>query len=319
MTTLSRNILCGFLSAFPAAVFACDLCSVYNAPLSHGIVEQGWHLAVAEQFTHFDTLLLDGHQVPNPARQRLNSSVTQVAVGYHFTDRVGLQLNLPYIHRSFRRAEGDAVEHGTESGLGDISLSGNVHLLRRDDEKQSILWNLMAGVKFPTGSPSRLREELEEEEPEPGDLESGIHGHDLALGSGSYDEIVGSEVYFRRHRWFGTVAAQYAIRSRGEYGYRYANDLTWAGGPGAYVVYGEEWTVGLQALVSGETKSKDHLGGETAEDTAITSVFIGPRLSISWMAKLSAELSVGIPVDIQNSALQAVPDYRVQGAFILRF
>ncbi len=319
MTALSRNILCGFFATLSTSVFACDLCSVYNAPLSHGIVEQGWHLAVAEQFTHFDTLLLDGHEVPNPARQRLDSSVTQVAVGYHFTDRVGLQLNLPYIHRSFRRAEGDAVEHGTESGLGDISLSGNVHLLRRDDEKQSLLWNVMAGVKFPTGSPSRLREELEEEEPAPGDLESGIHGHDLALGSGSYDGIVGSEVYFRRHRWFGTVAAQYAIRSRGEYGYRYANDLTWAGGPGAYLVYGEEWTVGLQALVSGETKSKDHLKDEAAEDTAITSVFVGPRLSFSRMARCSAELSVGIPVDIKNSALQAVPDYRVQGAFILRF
>ncbi len=34
---------------------------------------------------------------------------------------------------------------------------------------------------------------------------------------------------------------------------------------------------------------------------------------------MTALSSDDIPVDIQNSALQAVPDYRVRGAFILRF
>ena len=50
----------------------------------------------------------------------------------------------------------------------------------------------MAGVKFPTGSTSRLREETQEGAGQEGPIASGIHGHDLTLGSGSYDGLVGT-------------------------------------------------------------------------------------------------------------------------------
>src|SRR5205823_6450459 len=46
----------------------------------------------------------------------------------------------------------------------------------------------LAGLKFPTGDSSRLKEEFHEVEI-PGAPESGIHGHDLTLGTGSYDGI----------------------------------------------------------------------------------------------------------------------------------
>ena len=49
------------------SAFACDLCGVYNAPLAHGVVEQGFHVSVAEQFTHFGTLQFESHEVPNEA------------------------------------------------------------------------------------------------------------------------------------------------------------------------------------------------------------------------------------------------------------
>lgn len=298
---------------------ACDLCSVYNAPLSHGIIVQGWHVSFAEQFTHFGTLQLDGSKVANSAHQWMDSSISQMAVGYHFTDRIGIQVNLPYIHRSYRRAEGENIEKGNESGSGDVSLSGNLVVWRRDGEKWSVVWNVLGGVKFPTGDASRLREELAEEVPGPDEVESGIHGHDLALGSGSYDGFVGTELLVRRSRWFMTFATQYAIRGRGDLGYRYANDLTWSGGPGAYLVFGEELTVGLQANLSGESKGRDHFRGGFAEDTSITTVFVGPRLNLSWLGKFSAEAGVGVPVHLENSALQSVPDYRVQGACSWRF
>jgi hypothetical protein len=317
MKTSLTYSLAVVVSILPAA--ACDLCGVYNAPLAHGMVEQGFHVSIAEQFTRFGTLQLEGHEVSNPAHQRLDSSVTQVAAGYHFSDRFGLQLNLPVIYRSFRRSEGGAIDEGTESGIGDLSISANYVFLRRDAEKWSVAWNVLGGVKFPTGDPDRLREELEEETPVPGEIESAVHGHDLALGSGSYDGFVGTQLYARYQRWFFTAETQYAIRTRGEIDYRYANDLTWSGGPGFYLLFGEETTLALQANISGEDKGQDDLDGEDAEDTAITSVFIGPRLSFSWHGRLSAEVGAGFPVDIQNSALQAVPDYRIQGSVVWRF
>jgi hypothetical protein len=164
-----------------------------------------------------------------------------------------------------------------------------------------------------------LREELNEEVPAPGQIESAVHGHDLTLGSGSYDGFVGTEIYTRLRRWFFAAGTQYAIRSTGDFDYRFANDLTWSGGPGYYLVFGEDLTVALQLDVSGESKGKDDFRGEKAEDTGLTAVFLGPRLSVSWKGKLSAEVSGALPVVIQNSALQAVADYRVQAGLVWRF
>lgn len=312
-------VLISGICSLAAQSSACDLCSVYNAPLAHGVVEQGFHLAISEQFTHYGTLQFESREVPNELDQFLDSSVSQVVLGYHFTDRIGVQFNLPVIYRSFRRAEGGQVEKGTESGLGDASLSANYVLLRREKEKWSLVWSVLGGVKFPTGDSGRLREELEEEEPVPGEVEGAVHGHDLALGSGSYDGLVGTDLYVRWRRAFFTVETQYAIRSRGDFGYHFANDLIWSGGPGCYLVFGEDLTIALQASVSGESKGRDEFRGEKAEDTGLTGVYLGPRLSASWKGKVSAEIGAALPVDIQNSALQSVLDWRLHAGLVWRF
>ena len=142
----------------------------------------------------------------NPTGQHLDSSITQAVAGYSFTSRFALQINIPLIYRSFERPEGFAIDRGTESGLGDISLlgkfvvfhkeNGGATALKFDDPKNphlearepdlTVSALLLGGVKFPTGGTSRLKEEFNEVEV-PGAPESGIHGHDLTLGTGSYD------------------------------------------------------------------------------------------------------------------------------------
>jgi hypothetical protein len=42
---------------------------------------------------------------------------------------------------------------------------------------------------------------------------SGINGHDLALGSGSIDGIVGGAAFASWDRLYATASAQHAIRS----------------------------------------------------------------------------------------------------------
>jgi len=66
-------------------------------------------------------------------------------------------------------------------------------------------------------------------------------------------------------------------RGDGAHDYNFANDLTWSTGPGYYLVRNPETIVGLQFVVSGEHKDVDRFRGEPAEDTGITSVFVGPR------------------------------------------
>src|SRR4029077_10825751 len=83
---------------------------------------KGWYGAVAEQFTHFGTVQIDGDEVANPTGQYLDSSITQIVAGYGINDRFALQINVPLVYRDFKRPEGFMIDRGTVSGLGDLSL-----------------------------------------------------------------------------------------------------------------------------------------------------------------------------------------------------
>ena len=183
-------------------------------------------------------------------------------------------------------------------------------------------WTVHGGLKLPTGSSDRLKEELDELTAPPlppGAAESGIHGHDLALGTGSFDGIVGAGIFSRWHKAFFGAAVQYAIRSEGDFHYQFANDLTWSGGPGYYLILAHTYTFALQAVVSGEHKGTDTFQGASADDTGVTAVYLGPYLNFTWSGKLSAEVGADLPVSIDNTALQTVPDYRIRAAVNWRF
>lgn len=75
---------------------------------------------------------------------------------------------------------------------------------------------------------------------------------------------------------------------------------------------------GLQFDVSGEYKDVDRFRGSPAEDTGITSIFVDPRV-VALHGRWSAELAADLPVLINNTALQAVPDYRLRGGISFHF
>ena len=161
----------------------------------------GSYLAVSEQFTHFGTLQFDGNEIGNPTGQYENSSITQLVAGYSINSRFALQLALPLIYRDFKRPDRFAIDQGKVSGLGDISLllrtvafhysspgrrtfevngKNPVAIEHEPDFTASAIF--LTGIKFPTGETSRLKEEFHEIEI-PGAPASGIHGHDLTLGT----------------------------------------------------------------------------------------------------------------------------------------
>jgi hypothetical protein len=296
----------------------------------------GFYGAVAEQFTHFGTVQIDGREVSNPTGQYENSSITQLVAGYTFTDRFALQLNTPLIYREFKRPEGFAIDRGTESGLGDMSLilktvafryssgaqkefdvSGKNPIATEHEPDFTISLVLLSGVKFPTGDSSRIEEEFHEIDI-PGALPSGIHGHDLTLGTGSFDGIFGGQISLRYKNFFADQSLQFTLRGDGTHQYHFANDLSWDGGPGYYFIRTQETIVGLQFVISGEHKDVDRFRGKPAEDTGITSVFVGPRV-VASRGRWSAEVEVDLPASIENTALQVVPDYRLRGAISFHF
>ena len=324
---------------------ACDLCGCYTPQLETMLEMEpaaskswwnGFYGAIGEQFTHFGTVSIDGREASNPTGQYENSSITQFVAGYTINDRFAVQLNIPFIYREFKRPAGFAIDRGTVSGLGDISLLLNTVVFQYSSAARkefdvsgknpvavvhepdfTISAVLLTGLNFPTGDTSRIKEEFHEVEI-PGAPPSGIHGHDLALGTGSYDGIFGGLMSLRYKSFFAQANVQYALRGDGLHQYDFANDLTWDGGPGYYLIRNRQTIVGLQFIVSGEHKDLDRFRGAPAEDTGITSVFVGPRIVASrgrWSALLEADL----PVLMENTSLQVVADYRLRGGISFHF
>jgi hypothetical protein len=92
---------------------------------------------------------------------------------------------------------------------------------------------VLGGAKFPTGATARLKEEFHEIEVR-GAPESGIHGDDLTLETGSYDGILGGQTSLRYENLFFEAETQLTLRGDGAHQYHFANDLVWSGGPGYY-------------------------------------------------------------------------------------
>jgi hypothetical protein len=321
---------------------ACDVCAIYTATeVSEG--RRGFRLGVGEQFTRYLTERVNGEEIPSFG-EFLNSSITQFVLGYQWNERFGIQLNIPFIARTFRRLEDGRLERGDSIGAGDLSLIGNLLAFDRVTDRSVFLFSLLGGLKLPSGNPDFLAEELGDSpaalagqparrgiagHSTPGDdprgddgaprQHGGVHGHDLALGSGSVDGVVGGSIYWSYDRFFVTAALQYAVRREGAFEYRFANDLTWVGGPGWYPLLTHDYTLGIQAVFSGETKGKDTQAGETLDDTGITALYLGPGMRFSWGTQLSAELTADLPVVQHNTALQIVPNYRVRGGIVWRF
>ena len=51
----------------------------------------------------------------------------------------------------------------------------------------------------------------------------------------------------------------------------------------------------------------------------MTSVFLGPQILFSWSEHFSAQVAVDLPISLNNSALQTVPNYRVRAALTYAF
>jgi len=324
------------------AARACDVCAIYTATALQE-TRAGFWAGLAEQFTRFDTETIDGHQVENPG-EYINSSTTQLLLGYNFDDRWSLQLTVPFIYRSYRRLHDNVLQKGDVGGIGDVSLLAHYNALTHVTENMILRFGVFGGLKYPTGDASKLKEPRAEEDaseaatrtggPSAGRLTtapapplphhsetdpSGIHGHDLALGSGSLDGVFGANLFWSWKRLFTTASVQYKVTTEGAHDYQFANELSYAGGLGAFVLLGHAYTVALQGALSGESKGTDTQHGEHDGGTAVTSLYAGPRLLFTYKRSLQADLGGALPVIQNTSGLQLVPDYRIQGGVIWRF
>jgi len=328
---------------------ACDICGIYSAVQFENPSAHSFRVGLAEQFTDLRRVQRDGNYVDNVDHQFLKSSVTQVLSSYDVSNSTSLQLVLPVIGRDYRRIQEGEPQNGSLFGIGDMSLIGNYVPVHYSNGDTIVRWRLFTGVELPTGDAHMLGEEATPGHHEPeapaGDddhgedaghddhmghkhggvdhqsgAENAIHGHDLALGSGSWDVPFGTGVTLQYGKYVSQTDAQYTMRTPGAYDYKYANDWVWATALGRYLYLTDDSQVSLRARLSGQYKGKDTgKGGYVYEDTAMNTTFIGPEVTAllhhSWLGVLGWD----VPVNTNNSDLQMAPSWRIRATLTYRF
>jgi hypothetical protein len=316
------------------------LCAIYSADSAQTQGKSGWVATVSESFISYHTVLFNDHELSGDDLDFRDTSITHLVPGYNITPSLGLNLNIPLVYHHFQRTDLRysltdppvlRQERGTEFGLGDVSLIARWTAFRRAGMESSFVVSLLGGVKFPTGDTDRIEDEVEQTRiydslvppgtpHDPlGHSISGVHAHDLSPGSGSFDGIFGVTIMSRWDRYFLNGQVQYYLRTEGESGYRYGNELMVSGGPGAYLLLGNSYTLNLQANAGYDTMARDELAGRVSNRTGATAWYLGPQLGFTLGDHFSTVAGVDIPLHITANGLQNVPDYRVHASLVWRF
>jgi hypothetical protein len=318
MHSLSKLLLSlAAVGGLAAAGRACDSCALF---IADGADRPGWTAAAAYQFTRLGTVWSGDQKLGNPAGQYIDSYATQFTAGYSRGGAWSLQFTLPYLSRHYQRPEHDSIETGREAGWGDATLAARYRLYRKERETGSLEFAVLGGVKFATGDATHLGDEIgEDSHDHTGLTDSGVHGHDLALGSGSTDYLLGADGEWRRGRGFVRGSLQWKLRRPGAFDYRLADETVWEAGPGAYVILTHEHSLAAQGFFAVEHKGLDRLAGEQQTDTGFSAHYVGFRLTGTWRESLVASASAEVPVRRRTSDTMVVADYRLRTAVTWRF
>ena len=312
---------------------ACELCAIYSATDARGETTSGWLLSVTEQFIYSSTLEYEGESFSDAdflEDSYLYDSVTHIVPSYNVSPWLGISLNIPIVYRQFNRHEIQYVpfgntfvsrvrnEEGSEFGLGDVALVARWTPFQKNEMNWSARLNFLAGVKFPTGDTERLEDEVEQAEralialgPQHDHIVLPIHQSELSAGTGSFDGVFGTTANLRYSRWFLNSQVQYYLRTEAE-DYKFGNEFIVSGGPGAYVLLHDNYTLSLQANVFYEDQGRDEVLGRKSNSSGTTITYLGPLVGFTWGSRFNAYAGAEFPVDTYNHGLQLIPDYRVR-------
>lgn len=325
-------------AGLPAA--ACDLCAIYSADNAREQRKAGLVLTASESFIPYRTVLFNDEKISGSDLDFNDSSITHIVPGYNFSRRFGVSLGLPVVYHNFKRTEVRysltslpvvRTEQSSELGLGDVSLIARWTVFELAKMEYGFGVNILAGVKFPTGDTDRIADEVEQTRifeallpsgtpHDPlGHSISGVHQHDLSPGSGSYDGIFGLTARARWSRLFLNAQFQYYLRTEGESGFTYGDEIMASGGPGIYLLLHEHFTLNLQGIVSYDSMARDELDGRLSNRTGLTAWYLGPQVGLTVGERFSAVGGIDLPLRITANGLQNVPDYRVHASLVWRF
>ena len=309
---------------FPSTAIACDICAVYNAIESLQGQAGAFSAGVSHRFTHYESNIKPKGRDDLPG-QHVESNIMQFYGNYNVTDEFALQLNVPVIHRDYRRVENGIEDEDSVSGVGDIVFLSEYDAYRYQREDRTLLIEVHGGIKLPTGNSHRLREEKNQPNERlftrHGDSRTGslIGGDDLAIGSGSYDFLFGAELLYQQTRFFISGAGQYIFRQEGDYDYEYGNEVHWNMGPGYFLALDDCYSTALRLKFSGEHKESDSVDGASLENSDDSRVFVGPEIIQSFGDNWFFTVGTDLTLHSESSSEGVTPRYRISAALAKNF
>jgi hypothetical protein len=327
-----RFPLCFFAAALPA----CDLCTLSTAVEARD-GRTGLSLGMLQDYEYAGRLVEAGHRRRNSDDQHVSTSSTKLVAAYRFTESLGLRLNLPYVVKSWQRREPSGLDRGSDSGLGDTLVEMTGTPVRLTEGWGTLVIACFAGVEMPTGNSSRLQEESTVAPPAPrpipftgaaigvrhvpvagGGIANAIHGHQLTLGSGSWDAVAGVQLRVSIDRLYFSLYSYGQYNGPGAHEYRFGPMVVWGAGPGAYLLFDDQGTLGLAVNCSGHAARRDAVRGEKLSHSGGTFVYAGPSLTGTWRSRLSGELGLDLPVVQKTNGTQIVDTWRMHGGLTWR-
>lgn len=310
------------------SAFACDPCSLYNAARLQGLVPGTFSMAVSNQYSTFDRPKGTQENSTRNGEFVREFSTTQVAAAYDFNQEYGLQVTLPVITRIYDQVKDYRYDTKSESGIGDLLLTGRYSFLNIREADWSIIGGVSAGLKLPTGDTGTLGEVKQEEEPAETQsanlrhhtaVASASGGRALTLGSGSIDYLMGANLFLRKGRMLLLTDLQYMIRTEGSFDYEFANDFIWSTGPGYYLYLDDHNFVATRFAVTGEFKGADKLDGNRVAGSSFSNYYMGPEVLFNIGSNISGQLGVDMRTTSEDAGASVVPEMRIRSALSYRF
>lgn len=297
--------------------WACDPCGLHSSVQVPGVMNSlrttglqpgAFTLGAQQQVSTFNIRGENGLRTTETDLELIKTlSATQLSLGYNLSDTFATQINLPFIVRNYDRFERYQRINETEAGFGDMSLTGTYSPYSYTDVESRFFIAALGGIKTPTGDPGSLKRIANED---PATADSRIQGRGLTLGTGSFDIPLGIVSYGRIGRLVAFTTAQYTVRGEGAADYRFANDLVWSVAPGYLFVIGEDESLSVSALVSGENKGDDRLNGERLSRTSSNNTYVGAEIFYAVNTKGSLQLALEVPVAINVGGAAVEPEIR---------
>ncbi len=310
-----HNYLLKFRLVFFAAVFscaapafACDNCGVYTPLNARELVPETVRMGIRQDLFGYSKTRRGGEIDSNVPSQNLKTDVTEISAAWDVNSYFGLTAQVPFVNNHAKWLDfDDTASYTSEAGLGDVALYVPVSLFQYTKGKQEFLLQFIPGIKLATGDTARLKDELL---PQP--LNRSIRGSDMTLGTGSYDVPLGAAMLFRQDRFLFDGYVEYILRTEGDHGYRFADDLRWRSTLGIYAVDTSDALVIPKFAVSGIWKDHDELNGSKVSDSGLTELFVGPALSVIAFDRVELDLVFDFPVYFENDGLQNLQDHLVR-------